>query len=105
MTLTLLGTQAKQYTSTLDCFQKIFTTEGPAGFYKGVIPRMGRVVPGQVSNSEDYFLGSESWQHRIVMSIYHHVTAKITFLFLHILQLIDLTYVQSIELTFFSLLL
>lgn len=42
------GTQAKQYTGTLDCFTKIFKNEGPMGFYKGVIPRMGRVVPGQV---------------------------------------------------------
>jgi Mitochondrial carrier protein len=42
------GTKAKEYTGTLDCFKKIFVNEGPAGFYKGVIPRMGRVVPGQV---------------------------------------------------------
>ena len=41
------GTQAKQYTSTLDCFKKIMVSEGPTGFYKGAIPRMGRVVPGQ----------------------------------------------------------
>jgi solute carrier family 25 citrate transporter 1 len=42
------GTHAKQYTSTFDCFRKIFASEGPMGFYKGAIPRMGRVVPGQV---------------------------------------------------------
>eukprot|EP00596_Hydrurales_sp_CCMP1899_P007477 CAMPEP_0119040736 /NCGR_PEP_ID=MMETSP1177-20130426/10733_1 /TAXON_ID=2985 /ORGANISM="Ochromonas sp, Strain CCMP1899" /LENGTH=183 /DNA_ID=CAMNT_0007006051 /DNA_START=406 /DNA_END=957 /DNA_ORIENTATION=- len=41
------GTQAKHYTSTLDCFRKILASDGPAGFYRGVIPRMGRVVPGQ----------------------------------------------------------
>ena len=46
--LATTGTQAKQYTSTIDCFRKIFASEGPRGFYKGVIPRMGRVVPGQV---------------------------------------------------------
>ena len=43
------GTKAKQYTGTLDCFMKIFKSEGFMGFYKGVIARMGRVVPGQVS--------------------------------------------------------
>jgi solute carrier family 25 citrate transporter 1 len=42
------GTQAKQYSGTVDCFRKIFAEEGFVGFYKGVIPRMGRVVPGQV---------------------------------------------------------
>jgi solute carrier family 25 citrate transporter 1 len=42
------GTQAKYYTSTLDCFRKILAADGPRGFYRGCIPRMGRVVPGQV---------------------------------------------------------
>jgi solute carrier family 25 (mitochondrial citrate transporter), member 1 len=42
------GTKAKQYTGTLDCFMKIFASEGVMGFYKGVVARMGRVVPGQV---------------------------------------------------------
>lgn len=41
------GVNASRYTSTLDCFFKIFKEEGFAGYYKGVIPRMGRVVPGQ----------------------------------------------------------
>lgn len=40
---------AKQrYSGTADCFVKVFREEGVAGFYKGVVPRMGRVVPGQV---------------------------------------------------------
>lgn len=38
---------AAQYKNTLDCFVKIFKEEGFRGYYKGVIPRMGRVVPGQ----------------------------------------------------------
>ena len=41
------GTQASQYTSTFDCFQKIITNEGFGAFYAGVVPRLGRVVPGQ----------------------------------------------------------
>ena len=41
------GMQASQYKNTLDCFSQILKTEGAAGFYKGVLPRMGRVVPGQ----------------------------------------------------------
>lgn len=41
------GMNAKRYSSTLDCFVKITKEEGFMGFYKGVIPRMGRVVPGQ----------------------------------------------------------
>jgi solute carrier family 25 (mitochondrial citrate transporter), member 1 len=41
------GADAAQYKNTLDCFVKIFKEEGFAGYYKGSIPRMGRVVPGQ----------------------------------------------------------
>ena len=41
------GTQASQYKGTLDCFRQILVNEGPLGFYKGVVPRLGRVVPGQ----------------------------------------------------------
>jgi solute carrier family 25 (mitochondrial citrate transporter), member 1 len=41
------GTKASQYSSTLDCFQQILTKEGVGAFYAGVIPRLGRVVPGQ----------------------------------------------------------
>lgn len=41
------GTQASQYKNTLDCFQKIIRTEGIGAFYAGIVPRLGRVVPGQ----------------------------------------------------------
>eukprot|EP01035_Chromulina_nebulosa_P019397 gene19397-25270_t len=41
------GVNSSRYSSTLDCFVKIFKEEGLAGYYKGCIPRMGRVVPGQ----------------------------------------------------------
>lgn len=41
------GRDASKYKSTLDCFTKIMKEAGPMGFYKGCIPRMGRVVPGQ----------------------------------------------------------
>ena len=41
------GTQAKQYSSTLDCFKQILSKEGIGAFYAGVVPRLGRVVPGQ----------------------------------------------------------
>jgi len=38
---------ASQYKNTFDCFSKILNQEGVRGLYKGVVPRMGRVVPGQ----------------------------------------------------------
>ena len=41
------GTGAKQYKSTLDCFIQIMRVDGIAGLYKGLVPRLGRVVPGQ----------------------------------------------------------
>lgn len=41
------GTKAKQYAHTLDCFRQILTNEGIAALYAGVVPRLGRVVPGQ----------------------------------------------------------
>lgn len=41
------GTKASQYTSTLDCFKKIIANEGVGALYAGVLPRLGRVVPGQ----------------------------------------------------------
>lgn len=43
------GRDAKLYKSTWHCFKQIFTEEGIRGLYRGAIPRMGRVVPGQVS--------------------------------------------------------
>lgn len=41
------GTQASQYRNTLHCFQQILGNEGIGAFYAGVVPRLGRVVPGQ----------------------------------------------------------
>ena len=41
------GTRAKQYASTLDCFRQILSQEGVAALYAGLVPRLGRVVPGQ----------------------------------------------------------
>lgn len=41
------GKNAHKYKSTVDCLFTIFRTEGIRGLYKGTIPRMGRVVPGQ----------------------------------------------------------
>ena len=41
------GTRSKQYAGTLDCFKQILTTEGIGAFYAGVVPRLGRVIPGQ----------------------------------------------------------
>lgn len=41
------GVSAAKYTSSLDCCSKIYAADGIAGFYKGCVPRMGRVVPGQ----------------------------------------------------------
>ncbi|CAM9540183.1 unnamed protein product [Discosporangium mesarthrocarpum] len=41
------GVDASKYNSTVDCFVQIAAKEGPGGFYRGVVPRLGRVVPGQ----------------------------------------------------------
>lgn len=41
------GTKAAQYANTLDCFKQIMQKEGIQAFYAGVVPRLGRVVPGQ----------------------------------------------------------
>ncbi|KAL9191158.1 hypothetical protein ACHAXT_000864 [Thalassiosira profunda] len=41
------GTQASQYANTLDCFKQILSKEGVSAFYAGIVPRLGRVVPGQ----------------------------------------------------------
>ena len=44
----LQGIHAKeQYSSTWDCICKTYMTEGVSGFYKGIIPRLTRVIPGQ----------------------------------------------------------
>lgn len=41
------GLQAHKYKSTLDCFRKMLLHEGVGSFYSGVVPRLGRVIPGQ----------------------------------------------------------
>ena len=41
------GTRASQYAGTLDCFRQVLAKEGIPAFYAGVVPRLGRVVPGQ----------------------------------------------------------
>lgn len=41
------GSKAAQYRNTLDCFAQILRQEGITAFYAGVVPRLGRVVPGQ----------------------------------------------------------
>uniref|UniRef100_A0A673N5L1 Tricarboxylate transport protein, mitochondrial-like n=1 Tax=Sinocyclocheilus rhinocerous TaxID=307959 RepID=A0A673N5L1_9TELE len=37
------GLEAHKYKSTVDCAIKIMKHEGPAAFYKGTVPRLGRV--------------------------------------------------------------
>jgi hypothetical protein len=47
------GTKAAvEYTSTVDCFKKIISQEGFGAFYAGIVPRLGRVVPGQGTSME-----------------------------------------------------
>mmetsp|Transcript_91906 Transcript_91906/g.137651 ORF Transcript_91906/g.137651 Transcript_91906/m.137651 type:complete len:291 (+) Transcript_91906:176-1048(+) len=41
------GTQAAKYASTLDCFKQVVSKEGIGALYVGIVPRLGRVVPGQ----------------------------------------------------------
>eukprot|EP00616_Rhizochromulina_sp_CCMP1243_P001294 CAMPEP_0118981728 /NCGR_PEP_ID=MMETSP1173-20130426/31188_1 /TAXON_ID=1034831 /ORGANISM="Rhizochromulina marina cf, Strain CCMP1243" /LENGTH=289 /DNA_ID=CAMNT_0006932171 /DNA_START=44 /DNA_END=913 /DNA_ORIENTATION=+ len=41
------GVDASRFKGTLDCFVQIFRTEGIGGYYRGVLPRLYRVVPGQ----------------------------------------------------------
>jgi len=41
------GVDANKYKNTLDCFVQIFRNEGIGGYYRGVLPRLYRVVPGQ----------------------------------------------------------
>ncbi|XP_072383030.1 putative tricarboxylate transport protein, mitochondrial [Diabrotica undecimpunctata] len=37
------GLEAKKYKNTLDCAVQILKNEGPLAFYKGTVPRLGRV--------------------------------------------------------------
>ncbi|KAG3056905.1 hypothetical protein PC122_g21208 [Phytophthora cactorum] len=41
------GLQAQKYKSTFDCFRQMLLHEGAGSFYAGVVPRLGRVIPGQ----------------------------------------------------------
>ena len=41
------GTQAVRYKNTMDCFMQVLSKEGVGAFYAGIVPRLGRVVPGQ----------------------------------------------------------
>jgi solute carrier family 25 citrate transporter 1 len=41
------GTKAARYSGTFDCFKQILAKEGVSALYAGVLPRLGRVVPGQ----------------------------------------------------------
>lgn len=43
----LQGTNSAQYRSTFDCFKQVLAKEGIGAFYIGILPRLGRVVPGQ----------------------------------------------------------
>ena len=41
------GLEASQYSGIVDCFKQVMQKEGILAFWKGVGPRLGRVVPGQ----------------------------------------------------------
>ncbi|KAF4315622.1 hypothetical protein BBO99_00009250 [Phytophthora kernoviae] len=41
------GLQAPKYKSTFDCFRQMLLHEGVTSFYAGLVPRLGRTVPGQ----------------------------------------------------------
>jgi len=41
------GLDAAKYAGTADCFRQVLAREGPGAFYAGLLPRLGRVVPGQ----------------------------------------------------------
>lgn len=41
------GLDSSKYKSALDCAQQIIKHEGAGTFLKGLVPRLGRVVPGQ----------------------------------------------------------
>mmetsp|Transcript_20144 Transcript_20144/g.28369 ORF Transcript_20144/g.28369 Transcript_20144/m.28369 type:complete len:118 (+) Transcript_20144:69-422(+) len=41
------GVDSHKYTSTLDCLVKSVKDEGVNVLYRGVVPRLGRVIPGQ----------------------------------------------------------
>ena len=48
------GLRASEYKNTLDCVGQMFKKEGISAFYVGVIPRLGRVIPGQYVKIEKF---------------------------------------------------
>ena len=38
------GLEAHRYNGVIDCCRQVYQNDGVKGFYKGTIPRMGRVV-------------------------------------------------------------
>ena len=45
--LFVVGPPACRYKGSIDCIVQTVKHEGPLALYKGLIPRLGRVVPGQ----------------------------------------------------------
>lgn len=41
------GLEAGKYKNTFDCVKQMLRHEGPLVFYSGIVPRLGRVIPGQ----------------------------------------------------------
>lgn len=41
------GLGASRYKNTLDCAVQVYRYEGVRAFYTGIVPRLGRVIPGQ----------------------------------------------------------
>mmetsp|Transcript_7722 Transcript_7722/g.8190 ORF Transcript_7722/g.8190 Transcript_7722/m.8190 type:complete len:293 (+) Transcript_7722:87-965(+) len=41
------GSKASMYKNTFDCFIQMYKVEGFLSFYSGLVPRLGRVLPGQ----------------------------------------------------------
>jgi solute carrier family 25 citrate transporter 1 len=41
------GLDGNKYRNTFDCARQIMKREGVFGFYAGIVPRLGRVIPGQ----------------------------------------------------------
>ncbi|TMW62955.1 hypothetical protein Poli38472_005573 [Pythium oligandrum] len=41
------GLNASKYENTFDCVRQMLRKEGVMAFYSGIVPRLGRVIPGQ----------------------------------------------------------
>ena len=63
------GRDAHLYSSTFNCFTKIAKEEGFASFYRGAVPRMGRVVPGQGI----IFMSFETIQGRYMLYVTRYI--------------------------------